>query len=350
MKALKIAAIGTIGLATLTACDPPVPQSILIAQAEQSFISCEPGNLQVGFEDGFADLGLTWQQILSASCADMTFDVVTTNDPADLYVSSGSAKCEPFARVPVAYDAAAVAFYLDEAFALNLSGATIQGIFSGQITSWDDERIVADNPDLPPIALPINVIPQAPSAAIAAMEDWTQKLSSSEVAFSSLEPADNLAYVDQIFSMQNGDVALVPLSAAQMTGSTFAQVIVGQDVNLDVVIADQLTAYAASTQFFPVDGDADINVALDFASEPQPQPGQNEADRPYQGLYPLMLDVCGEDTLLKRALARYFLRLDAQGLISTTTVFSLVGDVRIDAAAVVGEGLPLPEVTITPVG
>lgn len=63
-----------------------------------------------------------------------------------------------------------------------------------------------------------------------------------------------------------------------------------------------------------------------------------------------MMDVCGEDTLLKRALARYFLRLDAQGLISTTTVYSLQGDVRLEAAAVVGEGLPLPEVTVTPEG
>lgn len=272
MKALKIAAIGAIGLATLTACDPPIPQSILIAQAEQSFVSCETGNLTVGFEDGFQDLGLTWQQILSASCPEMTFDVVGVADQADIYISSGGSKCEAFARVPVAFDAAAVVFYLDEAFSLNLSGETIQGIFDGSITSWDDQRIVADNPELPPIALPINVLPAAPTSAIEAMEAWTARLSGREVAFTSLQADDDTLFLDEIFAMQNGDVALVPLSAAQISGSTFAQVIVGEDVALDVVIADQLSAYAATTQFFPVDGEADLNIALDFDSEPAPNP------------------------------------------------------------------------------
>lgn len=350
MKALKIIAIAALGLTTLTACDPPIPQSILISQAEQSFVSCETGNLVVGFEDGFSDLGLSWQQFLSGACTDMTFDTVGVSDEADLYVSSGAAKCEAFARVPVAFDAAAVVFYLDDAFALNLSGATIAGIFSGEITSWDDPRIIADNPDLPPVAVPINVVAEAPSSAIAAMEAWTTQISGAETAFSLLTPADDILFQDTIFAMQNGDVALMPLSAAQVTGSSYAQVIVGNDPLTDVVLADPLTAYAAATQFRLIDGPDEINIALDFDASPMPQPGQNEADAPYQGLYPLMLDVCGEDTLLKRALARYFLRLDAQGLIATSTVFALQGDVRIESATVVGEGLPLPEITFTPEG
>lgn len=348
MKALKLGALAAISLTTLTACDPPIPQSILISQAEQSFVSCETGNLTVGFEDGFADLGLSWQQFLSGACTDMTFDAVGVTDEADIYLSSGVAKCEAFARVPVAFDAAAVVFYLDEAFALNLSGATIAGIFSGEITSWDDPRIVADNPELPPVAVPINVLPSAPSSAIAAMQAWTSELAGEQTSFGLLQPADDLLFTETIFGMQNGDVGLMPFSAAQITGSTYAQVITGEDVLLDVVIADPLTAFAAATQFRVFDGPSDIDIQLDFESEPLPQPGQDEADRSYQALYPLMLDVCGEDNLLKRALARYFLRLDAQGLIATSTVFALQGDLRIEAATVVGEGLPLPEITFTP--
>ena len=350
MKSLKVAAIAVLGLSTLTACDPPIPQSILVSQAEQSFVSCETGNLTVGFEDGFADLGLSWQQFLAGSCPEMTFDAVGVSDEADIYLSSGAAKCEPFARVPVAFDAAAVVFYLDEAFAVNLSGGTIAGIFSGEITSWDDPRIVADNPELPPVAVPINVLSQAPSSAIAAMQNWATRISGTEASFSLLSPADDILFQDLIFGMQNGDVALMPLSAAQITGATYAQIIVGEDPINDVVLADPLTSYAAATQFRIIDGDANINIALDFDSSPLPQPGQNEADRPYQGLYPVMMDVCGEDNLLKRALARYFLRLDAQGLIATSTIFALQGDVRIEAATVVGEGLPLPEITYTPEG
>lgn len=350
MKPLKVTALAVLGLTTLTACDPPIPQSILISQAEQSFTSCETGNLTVGFEDGFADLGLSWQQFLSGACADMTFDTVGVTDEADIYLSSGASKCEAFARVPVAFDAAAVVFYLDEAFAVNLSGATIAGIFSGEIASWDDPRIVADNPELPPVAVPINVLTQAPSSAIAAMESWAGQISGSQTAFSLLQPADDILFQDIIFGMQNGDVALMPLSAAQITGATYAQVIVGEDPINDVVLADPLTAFAAATQFRVAEGEADLNIAPDFESSPLPQPGQNEADQPYQGLYPVMMDVCGEDNLLKRALARYFLRLDAQGLIATSTVFALQSDIRIEAATVVGEGLPLPEITYTPEG
>lgn len=350
MKALKVSAIAVLGLTTLTACDPPIPQSILISQAEQSFVSCETGNLTVGFEDGFSDLGLSWQQFLSTACPEMTFETVGVVDEADLYISSGATKCVPFSRVPVAFDAAAVVFYLDEAFALNLSGATIAGIFSGEITSWDDARILADNPDLPPIEVPINVVAEAPSSAITAMEAWSSQISGVATSFGLLTPADDILFQDAIFNMQNGDVALMPLSAAQVTGSTYAQVIVGDDPLNDIVLADPLTAYAAATQFRLSEGTDDINIALDFESSPLPQPGQNEADMPYQALYPLMLDVCGEDNLLKRALARYFLRLDAQGLIATSTVFALQSDIRLEAAAVVGEGLPLPEITFTPEG
>ncbi len=49
----------------------------------------------------------------------------------------------------------AVVFNLDGVDELNLSPATIAGIFTGAITSWDDPAIAADNPD---VALPARTI------------------------------------------------------------------------------------------------------------------------------------------------------------------------------------------------
>ncbi|MBR7502549.1 extracellular solute-binding protein, partial [Mycobacterium tuberculosis] len=41
----------------------------------------------------------------------------------------------------------AVAFNVEGVDSLNLSPQTIAGIFKGEITNWNDEKIAADNPD-----------------------------------------------------------------------------------------------------------------------------------------------------------------------------------------------------------
>lgn len=50
--------------------------------------------------------------------------------------------------IPVYVSPIAVAFNLPGVDSLNLAPATIAGIFSGQITTWNDEAIAADNPDV----------------------------------------------------------------------------------------------------------------------------------------------------------------------------------------------------------
>ena len=51
-----------------------------------------------------------------------------------------------------------VAFNIEGVDALNLSPDTIAKIFQGEITSWDDEAIAADNPDATLPATPITVV------------------------------------------------------------------------------------------------------------------------------------------------------------------------------------------------
>jgi len=64
--------------------------------------------------------------------------------------SSTFAGCTPdtgIVELPAYVSPIAVVFNLDGVDELNLSPATLAGIFAGTITTWDDAAIVADNPD-----------------------------------------------------------------------------------------------------------------------------------------------------------------------------------------------------------
>jgi hypothetical protein len=52
--------------------------------------------------------------------------------------------------------------------------------------------------------------------------------------------------------------------------------------------------------------------------------------------------LCGEDTTLKRTMARYFLRQDSQGVILSATLMPLPEALRVDAISIVVVGLPIP--------
>ncbi|CAM5788829.1 phosphate ABC transporter substrate-binding protein PstS [Cellulomonas persica] len=69
-------------------------------------------------------------------------------------IESAAARCEAV-DIPVYVSPIAVAFHLDGITELNLAPETIAKIFRGEITSWDDAAIAADNPDadLPALAI-----------------------------------------------------------------------------------------------------------------------------------------------------------------------------------------------------
>lgn len=75
-----------------------------------------------------------------------------------------------------------------------------------------------------------------------------------------------------------------------------------------------------------------------------PSPGTSEAALPYKALVPVTLTICGEDSLAARAVARYTVRLDSQGLIATSALVALEEKVRVASAGILGTGLPIPEV------
>ena len=54
----------------------------------------------------------------------------------------------PFLKVPFALDAAVLVVNIPDVFEIYLSAPTIQGIFLGAITNWNDPLVLADNEGL----------------------------------------------------------------------------------------------------------------------------------------------------------------------------------------------------------
>jgi hypothetical protein len=57
--------------------------------------------------------------------------------------------------------------------------------------------------------------------------------------------------------------------------------------------------------------------------------------------------LCGEDTTLKRTMARYLLRQDSQGVILSSTLMPLPESLRVEAIKIVIVGLPIPTPPVT---
>lgn len=342
MRLLKLLAIAAVSLATLTACDPPIPEALLIAEAEKQ-VACGTGEIPIALEYAYADLSYSWGELAAASCPDFSFleeldpslaSLVSSAEPIDA--------CEPYARAPIGLDAAAVVFYLDEAFSLNLSPSVIGGIFDGSITQWTDGAIVELNPDIEFSEQPIIVVSEAPPAAILSLQTWISSDSGSESTLSLLTPTTEVDWSSIIFDLEPGSIALVPGSEALVNGVVPANIVLNSD---EVVLLDQGSLNAAATQLTFDATDNEVLAAYDPTIEVAPFGGASEAVLPYSAIYPIYINLCGEDNLDTRAAARFMVRLDAQGLMATSTLVALPESLRVASAKVLSVGLPQPEVT-----
>ncbi len=98
------------------------------------------------------------EQFISGGYPFAGSDSYLTDDDGEL--SKAAERCDGDApiEVPGYVSPIAVIYNLDGVEDLQLSPATLAGIFAGDITSWDDQAIAADNPDATLPAEPINAV------------------------------------------------------------------------------------------------------------------------------------------------------------------------------------------------
>ncbi|MFM2351640.1 MAG: hypothetical protein RL096_121 [Actinomycetota bacterium] len=285
----------------LTACDPPMPPDVLAALAEQT-VTCESGAVNVAFPESVADLTGGWSGALADSCADMSLNAIAADDETpDVIISATgevSSACKPFEQVPFAQDGSVLAFLNSELASLDITPEIVSGILSGKITDWSDPAITAANGGTAASSLPINLLPTAQANALAATKSWLKSQGQDDTA-SKVSPVtfdDGSA----VMAMAEGDIALTTYSVALYNYSAVATV--------------------------TADGEA----------------------LQYLGGFTVDAFLCGEDTLVKRAVVKYLLRQDSQGALLSGVLLPLSDETRLASVTKVSKGLPVPSDLPTP--
>lgn len=338
-KALA-AGVSVTAALVLSGCNPPMPESLKVELAERT-VQCGEGFVDAAVFEEMVDVAEFWNGSMDTACASSMGLNLLAGEPVTngIEITQGSTICQAYATVPVAVDAAVVSFYFEEIYELNLSAEAVAGIFSGAITNWNDPKIADLNPNVELPDLAINVIPSTPAPAISAMEKWVGSLLGTEPKFSLLSASEE-SEIDLLYSMAEGDVKLTTFSTLQLSGMGYANFVKDASDLDTVLLPDTLTIQTAIGQTV-ISGEApNLTFEYDPSIEPQPLPGQFEALLPWGAVFPVNMSLCGEDSLQTRYVARYLLRLDAQGSISTGVFSPLEEKVRVAAISVVDDGLP----------
>jgi phosphate transport system substrate-binding protein len=319
-----------------------MPDDIRVALSEQTVI-CEPGLAELQLPEAIGDLGFTWSDAMAVACTDMQLSVVDAlTEKSGLVISPiGAASESSFLKVPFALDAGVLVVNIPDVYEIYLSAATIQAIFNGDITNWNDSLILADNDgiELPDqkIILPKEALP----AAKASLSNWIETLTGSPLNLSSVADA-KVSETELAVPEQSGAISIASYSSALLNGSVFASILTEPGNPESAVIASTESVFSASTQLVSeVSGD-DISIKLDPSLTPKAPEGSLEAAAPYQAVFVIELNFIGEESTLVRAAGRYLMRQESVGIISSSTMLPMPESVRILAVKIIEKGLTVP--------
>ncbi len=352
VRVMAALAIATSAALALTACDPPMPPDVAAQIAEQTY-TCVAGDVTISSPAEMADPISQWQLALPSVCVSpldqMTLTTATT-EAADLVVSPttpATTTCKPFATVPLAVESANIVFNLSVTSTLNLTPKTAAAILNGEITTWSDSRIAKENVGTELPDEPIILNPKANRDAFGSLNGWLTRLGAPLTA-SKIAQSDQ-AKVSDYAALAEGEVAIVPGSYALFLGLYSASLSFGEDSDKQPILANADTGgvSSAATQWVPKASQSGVTVSLDPGLAPIVPAGFDTAATPYQAIYPVNLYLCGEDTLLKRALANFILRLDSQGSLGASNFNQLSEATRTLALVTVRKGLPTPTAPAT---
>ncbi len=290
---MSLGAVGAIAALTLTGCamneagadtDAGTPTSSIAGMLEATGASSQEAAQQswvAAFQTANPDATINYtstgsgtgrENFLSGSSdfvgSDRAFN-------ADEVAAGGFGSCatDEIVEVPVYISPVAVAFNLDGIDELNLDGATLAGIFAGDITEWDDQAIAEQNPDA---ALPDQaIVPVHRADASGTQETFTSYLAavapdvwtdepSDEWPLSTGEAGDGTSGVVNAITNGVGYIGFADASQAQGLGQVAIEV-EGEYVPYS---AEAASALVAASPLEEGRSDHDLAFAVDPASAP----------------------------------------------------------------------------------
>jgi phosphate transport system substrate-binding protein len=280
------------------------------------------------------------------ACETMPVSILdNTATESDVVIAESSliaGRCTPFATVPVAIDAAVLVVNIPEFFEIFLSAQQIIDIFNGTITNWSDPALVEFNGEFPLPDLPIILPTEATPSAKTALSDWVSRLAGGELDLSGVADTTEFNEISLASPAEPGSISIASYGAAMYLGAAFVAVVADPNDPLSYIRAEYTSLLSATTQLTSSIEGTTMKVALDPSIQPEAEAGLDATVIPYQAIYAMDMALCGEDTTLKRTMARYFLRQDSQGVILSATLMPLPEALRVDAISIVVVGLPIP--------
>ncbi|MGK7944516.1 MAG: phosphate ABC transporter substrate-binding protein PstS [Microcystaceae cyanobacterium] len=151
------------GTATAPMEKPPISGSVSLTGAGASFPAPLYQNWFVTFNQAVPDIQVNYQSVGSGAGVEQF-----TQGTVDFGASDVAMKDEEIAKIdrgvlllPMTAGSIVMAYNLPGVEGLQLSQEAQVGIFDGSITTWNDPKIAADNPDLELPSTPITVIHRA---------------------------------------------------------------------------------------------------------------------------------------------------------------------------------------------
>lgn len=342
-RKLIATSIAIVAAFNLTACDPPMPPEVAAQILEQSY-TCEQGSALAKFPADMSDPALGWVDSLLSSCVDplpdMEMQIAEANE-FDLVVNAyPSEQCKPAFSMPFAIEAADFVFQLADSSSINLSAKTMAAILNGEISNWADPMIAEENDGTIFPDLAITVRKSADQLALNSLLGWMANLGQE------IDPARFTAKAELEYQpLAEGEVAILPHSQVMANGLYAASLITGNDKETGEILlamADTVGISSGASQLTAIKNGDELTVKLDQKISPRAQEGLDVAAPPYQAIYPINLYACGDDSLVKRAVSLFLLRLDSQGALAASNYNQLPEQIRFEALDIARKGLPTP--------
>jgi len=357
----KFSVLALAAATLLTGCTPPPPPEVLAAWAEQS-PTCIEGDASVYLPHEVVDSAQSLADGVSLTCdgsskalSMMSATLTDSINDASIVVATdgnfGSQK--PYSSVPWAVDAAVLVANLPNNSSLNLTPAIAAGILDGSISDWSDAAIAKANPEEVFDAAPIVVSPESTQNVIDSFSSWMTYLGAKDFKATKLKAQQSVG-LDVLQNLPIGAVALVPLSLKTEFDINAEVPFIAAGVLIAdpadpkakiAVAADSVGVASSASQMVVTKNGSDLVASIDHSLAPVPPAGADTADPAYGAIFAVYMKLVGKDNLVTRAVARFLLRQDEEGVIGSTYLLPIAEAPRIDALAWVSKGLPDPVIT-----
>lgn len=289
-RTTTLAGVAVLGALTLSACGSDNTDG----GTTNTAISCAKGDLKGAGSTFQKNIVAQWIKDYTAACSGATLDYQGIGSGAGIkqfgaatvdFAGSDSTmkpdeqadadkRCgSPAVHLPISAGGIALAYKLDGVDDLQLSPATVAGIFQGAITSWDDAKVKADNPGvtLPKTAItPVHREDSSGTTSViskflakTAGADW--KLGEGkELSWpAKVQGAKGSDGVTQAVLAANGAITYTEVSYAENAGLSTAKVKNGAGEYTELTGATVSKALEGAE--LPATGN-DLKVGYDFAN------------------------------------------------------------------------------------